>query len=50
MSNVDKKNIETRHERSDRIARELMSSERQARERKTARLRALRLEMEKAAN
>jgi len=41
---------ESRQERSDRIAREIMLSERQARDRKTARLRALRVEMEESAN
>ncbi|WP_156460207.1 hypothetical protein [Mesorhizobium sp. Root157] len=41
---------EDRHARADRVAREHILSERRERERKTARLRALRLEMEKAAN
>jgi len=40
---------ESRLERSDRIAREIIVSERRTRERKTARLRALRMEMEKSA-
>jgi len=40
---------ESRQDRTDRIARELISSERRARENKTARLRALRKEMEERA-
>lgn len=36
---------ESRDERADRIARELITAERTARNKKTARLRAIRLEM-----
>lgn len=43
------KNNESRQERSDRIAREIILSERQARERKSTRLHALRMEMSKSA-
>lgn len=37
---------ENRHERTDRIAREIIHAERKAREKKTEHLRALRLQME----
>lgn len=50
MSMPDKKRAENRHERADRIARQYILAEQQERERKTARLRAMRLEMEKAAD
>ena len=39
---------ESRDERADRIARELINEERRAREKKTARLRAIRLNMSDA--
>lgn len=38
---------ENRHERADRIAREVIKAERSKIQKKTERLRALRLEMEK---
>jgi hypothetical protein len=41
---------EDRHVRADRIAREYISAERREREKKTAELRAKRLEMEKSTN
>lgn len=41
---------ESRQERSDRIARELLHAEQQALRRKTARLRALRMEKESTTN
>lgn len=47
---LSEKRKESCQERSDRVAREIMLSERQARVRKTARLRALRVEMEALAN
>lgn len=40
---------ENRHERADRIAREYISSERRQRDEKTARLREMRLKMERMA-
>ncbi|MBC2885449.1 hypothetical protein H7Q97_08520 [Ochrobactrum sp. CM-21-5] len=46
-NNTEKK--ETPMERADRIARELLSAERKEREKKTARLREKRLEMERIA-
>lgn len=50
MKQIHREKPEDRHARADRIAREFILSERRERERKTARLRALRLGMEKAAN
>jgi hypothetical protein len=41
---------ENRHVRADRIAREYIESERRERERKTERLRAMRLRMENKTN
>ena len=40
---------ESRLERTDRIAREMIKAERRAEERKTARLREMRLKMEEMA-
>lgn len=47
MSSPNTEKRETPMERADRIARELISSERLAQEKKTARLREQRLEMER---
>lgn len=47
MTNMVQEKPENRHERADRIAREHIQLERDAREKKTARLRALRLEIER---
>ena len=41
---------ENRHERADRIAREYIDAERAAREKKTARLREMRLKMERMSD
>lgn len=49
MSSNNTEKRETPMERADRVARELISSERMEREKKTARLRELRLEMERIA-
>jgi len=40
---------ENRHDRADRIAREYIDAERSARKEKTARLREMRLKMERMA-
>lgn len=40
---------ENKHERADRIAREIITDERAAIDKKTARLRAMRLEIERMA-
>jgi hypothetical protein len=40
---------ENRHDRADRIAREYIAAERSARKEKTARLREMRLKMERMA-
>ena len=40
---------ENRHERADRVAREYITAERSQREKKTARLREMRLKMERMA-
>lgn len=50
MTILPVKSKEDRHERADRVAREHIQAERQARERKTERLRALRMQMEQAAS
>ncbi len=50
MTEKISKKAEDRHVKSDRIAREYIAAERKQREKKTARLRALRLKMERAAN
>lgn len=47
---VHRERPEDRHARADRIAREFIQSERREREKKTARLRALRLELENTPN
>jgi hypothetical protein len=46
---IHREKPEDRHVRADRIAREFILSEKRERERKTARLRALRLELEDSA-
>jgi hypothetical protein len=46
---IHREKSEDRHVRADRIAREFILSEKRERERKTARLRALRLELEDSA-
>ncbi|GAA0593399.1 hypothetical protein [Paenochrobactrum glaciei] len=50
MSTNTNERPENRHERADRIARELIDAERNKVQKKTERLRALRLEMEKWDN
>lgn len=49
MQVAPKEKNEDRHVRADRIVREHISAERKAREKKTARLREMRLKMEKLA-
>jgi hypothetical protein len=49
MTEVRLEKPENRHVRADRIAREYIIAERTARERKTARLREMRLKMERMA-
>jgi len=49
LSNAGTQKKESRLERTDRIARELIEAERRAEARKTARLRALRLQREAQA-
>lgn len=49
MTNVRLEKPENRHVRADRIAREIIAAERVARENKTARLREMRLKMERLA-
>jgi hypothetical protein len=49
MKRVHLEKPENRHERSDRIAREYVSAERKHRDEKTARLRDMRLKMERMA-
>lgn len=49
MSEVNKGKREDKLSRSDRIAREYIMQERRAREKKTAKLRALRLKEENTA-
>jgi hypothetical protein len=49
MTQVRSEKPENRHVRADRIAREYISAERTAREKKTARLREMRLQMERMA-
>lgn len=50
MIRAHREKTEDRHSRADRIARETISAERREREKKTARLRELRLKMERAAS
>lgn len=50
MSTNTNERPENRHERADRIARKLIDAERNKVQKKTERLRALRLEMEKWDN
>ncbi|MFK4824335.1 hypothetical protein ACI0FM_05970 [Paenochrobactrum sp. BZR 588] len=50
MSNNTTERPENKHDRADRIARELIDAERNKVQSKTERLRALRLEMEKWDN
>jgi hypothetical protein len=49
MTTVRTEKPENRHVRADRIAREYITAERIAREKKTARLREMRLKMERMA-
>lgn len=49
MSTRDSGKPENRHERTDRIAREILHAERAAREKKIAHLRALRQQKEQDA-
>ena len=49
MVEIQKEKPENRHERADRVAREYITAERRAREKKTARLREMRLKMERIA-
>jgi hypothetical protein len=49
MVEIQKEKLESRQERADRIAREYITAERSARENKTARLREMRLKMERMA-
>lgn len=49
MTDVLQEKPENRHERADRVARELITAERSAREKKTARLRKKRLKVERLA-
>lgn len=49
MMKVRSEKAENRHERSDRIAREYVAAERRQRDEKTARLREMRLKMERMA-
>jgi hypothetical protein len=50
MVEVRTEKPENRHVRADRIAREYIAAERKAREKKTARLREMRLNMENRAS
>lgn len=47
LAKVQVERPESRHERVDRIARELLHAERTARDKKTARLREMRLKTER---
>jgi hypothetical protein len=49
MMEVRQERPENRHERADRIAREYIDAERSERKEKTARLREMRLKMERMA-
>jgi len=49
MIEVREEKPENRHDRADRIAREYIAAERSARKEKTARLREMRLKMERMA-
>jgi len=49
MTEVREGKPENRHDRADRIAREYIAAERSARKEKTARLREMRLKMERMA-
>ncbi|MHA6643617.1 hypothetical protein [Mesorhizobium sp. A623] len=49
MQVVAREKPENRHVRADRISREYITAERQVREKKTARLREMRLKMERMA-
>ena len=49
MSKPELEKQESKAERTDRIAREIISSDRSSRDRKTARLREMRLKAERVA-
>jgi hypothetical protein len=49
MTEVRLEKLENRHERADRVAREYITTERRARQKETARLREMRLKIERMA-
>jgi hypothetical protein len=49
MVEIQREKLESRQERADRIALEYITAERRAREKKTARLREMRLKVERIA-